>query len=147
MQAVHGTECDRSAGPPAAAPSTLRVSVVNGTAGGAGRTPVDHRASDVAKALNTADFTLTVGSDWRTGLDFGKTAPKAGSVPSTANVLNGADDTKCMPVYWPYVYPGKQAAPGRYASAAAVSAADAVTAGRRLAITRRASERGLVTKP
>jgi LCP family protein required for cell wall assembly len=148
------------AGPPAAAPTTLKVTVVNGTAGGAGRSPVQHRAADVSNALNTAGFTLagasrqgdpspattllypasggaqglsdalsvakvfkipaadvkpstsvpnitlTVGSDWRTGLDFGKTAPKAGSVPSTAQALNGADDSKCMPVYRPYVYHG-----------------------------------------
>ncbi|MEE4544249.1 LCP family protein [Streptomyces sp. V4-01] len=148
------------AGPAAAAPSTLRVTVVNGTAGGAGRTPVPLRAKAVATALNTAGFTLaaasqqadpspattllypasagaqgasdalsvakvfkipaadvkpstsvqqltlTVGSDWRTGLDFSRTAPKAGSVPTSAQALNGADDTTCMPVYWPYVYHG-----------------------------------------
>lgn len=51
------------------------------------------KASTTAKAI-----TLTVGADWKTGTDFSKTLPKSGSVPTTANAVNGADTSKCMEV-------------------------------------------------
>ncbi|WP_329141389.1 hypothetical protein OG552_13425 [Streptomyces sp. NBC_01476] len=49
---------------------------------------------------------LTVGADWKSGTDYSATLPKAGSVPKTAQALNGADAAACMPIYWPYVYHG-----------------------------------------
>ncbi|NUS13480.1 MAG: LCP family protein [Streptomyces sp.] len=44
-------------GPPAAAPSAIPVTVVNGTAGTADKQAVGHRATDIATALKTAGFT------------------------------------------------------------------------------------------
>ncbi len=58
-------------------------------------------AADV-KASSTVDtITLTVGADWKDGTDYSTTLPKAGSVPSTADVYNGTE-SRCMdvqPVY------------------------------------------------
>ncbi|WP_052397352.1 LCP family protein [Streptomyces sp. NRRL F-5123] len=62
--------------------------------------------SDVKASPDVEHITLTIGADWRTGTDFAKTAPKAGGVPKSAQVVNGAEEG-CMPVYWPYVYHGK----------------------------------------
>lgn len=44
-------------GPPAAAPATIPVTVVNGTAGTSDQAAVPHRATDIADALKTAGFT------------------------------------------------------------------------------------------
>lgn len=51
------------------------------------------------KASSKADaITLTVGADWRTGTDYAATLPKAGSVPTDADAVNGAEDSSknCM---------------------------------------------------
>ena len=51
------------------------------------------------KASTSAEtVTLTVGSDWKDGTDYSKTLPKAGSVPSDSDAINGADTTGCMDV-------------------------------------------------
>ncbi|SHM00718.1 LCP family protein [Actinacidiphila paucisporea] len=147
-------------GPPAAAPATIPVTVVNGTAGTAGNQAVGHRATAIATALKTAGFTkaepsqtavpspgtsvvypaasgdqgkadaasvakalkiplsnvkpsttaqaitLTVGADWKQGTDYSSTLPKAGGVPKTADVVNGADTTGCMPIQPIYRWAG-----------------------------------------
>ncbi|MFI0938013.1 LCP family protein [Streptomyces sp. NPDC021020] len=147
-------------GPPAAAPAAVPVSVVNGTAGTAGKPAVDHRATDIATALKTAGFTqarpsqnavpspgtsvvypaadgdqgksdatsvakalkipvsnvkpsttaqtitVTVGADWTKGTDYSATLPKAGGVPDNADAVNGADDSKCMPIQPIYRWAG-----------------------------------------
>ncbi|MFI0718530.1 LCP family protein [Streptomyces sp. NPDC021224] len=62
--------------------------------------------SGVRASADAEHITLTVGADWRTGTDYAKTAPKAGGIPKSAQVVNGAEEG-CMPVYWPYVYHGK----------------------------------------
>ena len=139
-------------GPPAAAPATIPVSVLNGTSGTADGVPTEHRAGDVAQVLVTKGFTkaaavqqaaaspsttlvypassgdqgksdalsvakalgfpaknvkasssaqaitLTVGADWKTGTDYAKTLPPAGALPTDAQAMNGAEDSKknCM---------------------------------------------------
>jgi LCP family protein required for cell wall assembly len=146
------------AGPPAAAASTIPVTVVNGTAGSADGTPTQGRAGSIATALTGDGFTqaaatqtpgpsqsttltypsssgaqgksnalavakalkipsknvkasstvqsttLTVGSDWKTGTDYSATLPKAGSVPTDADVINGADTKGCMDVEKTYQF-------------------------------------------
>ncbi|MCL2728995.1 MAG: LCP family protein [Actinomycetia bacterium] len=146
------------AGPAAAAPATIPVSVYNGTSGTEGGVPTEHRAGDVAQVLVTKGFTkasavqapaasptttlvyptssgaqgkadavsvakalgipdksvkasgsvqaitLTVGADWKTGSDYAKTLPTAGSVPTDSDVMNGSEDPEknCMeilPIY------------------------------------------------
>ncbi|MFI0937536.1 LCP family protein [Streptomyces sp. NPDC021020] len=62
--------------------------------------------SDVRASADVQHITLTIGADWRTGTDFAKTAPKAGGIPDSAQVVNGAEEG-CMPVYGPYIYHGK----------------------------------------
>jgi LCP family protein required for cell wall assembly len=59
-------------------------------------------AADVKASTAVRTITLTVGADWKTGTDFSTTLPKAGSVPASADVSNGADTKGCMeiqPVY------------------------------------------------
>ncbi|MDJ0341267.1 LCP family protein [Streptomyces sp. H10-C2] len=55
----------------------------------------------VRAAADVTAVTVTVGADWTSGTDYGKTAPGAGSVPTTADALNGSDKG-CMDVYKPY---------------------------------------------
>ncbi|WP_329178511.1 LCP family protein [Streptomyces sp. NBC_01477] len=147
-------------GPPAAAPATIPVTVVNGTAGTTGNPAVPHRAGDIAAALGTAGFTkaessqkaapspgttltypaadgeqgkadaasvakalkipvsnvkpsdtvqsitLTVGGDWKKGTDYSTTLPKEGGVPKSADAINGADTTGCMPIQPIYRWAG-----------------------------------------
>lgn len=147
-------------GPPAAAPGSIGVSVVNGTAGTAGNPAVGHRATAIATALKTAGFTqadpartahpspgtgvvypagageqgradatsvaaalkipvsdvrpsttaqvvtVTVGADWKSGTDYSATLPKAGGVPESADVMNGADTGTCMPIQPVYRWAG-----------------------------------------
>lgn len=50
------------AGPPAAAPGTIPVTVVNGTAGTSDGIPTGHRASSIAQTLQTAGFTQATAS-------------------------------------------------------------------------------------
>ncbi|MGW7005197.1 LCP family protein [Streptomyces sp. NPDC054933] len=59
-------------------------------------------ASSVQPSADAARITLTIGSDWPSGTDYGSTVPAAGSVPSSADVLRGSDDKACMDVYKPY---------------------------------------------
>lgn len=48
-------------------------------------------------------ITLVVGADWREGNVYPQQpAPDAGSVPETAEAINGADEGQCMDVYKPY---------------------------------------------
>lgn len=63
-------------------------------------------SSYVKASADVQSITLTVGADWKEGTDFSKTLPDAGSVPKTAQAVNGADEDKCMPVYGPYRYRG-----------------------------------------
>jgi hypothetical protein len=147
-------------GPPAAAPASIPVTVVNGTAGTEGKPAVDHRATDIAAALKAAGFTqaapsghavpspgtsvvypagdgdqgradatsvakalkipvsnvkpsasaqgltVTVGADWTKGTDYSTTLPKAGGVPGSADAVNGADGSKCMPIQPIYRWAG-----------------------------------------
>jgi hypothetical protein len=59
------------------------------------------------KASGTAQaITLTIGADWKTGTDFAKTLPKAGSVPASADATNGADTKGCMPIQPIYRWQG-----------------------------------------
>ncbi|SEO60433.1 LCP family protein [Actinacidiphila rubida] len=87
----------------AASPSTTLVYPSSG--GDQGRAD----ALAVAKALGFPDknvkasssvqaITLTVGADWKTGGDYAKTLPTAGSVPSDSDAMNGSEDVKknCM---------------------------------------------------
>ena len=55
-------------------------------------------ANHVKASTSAQSVTLTVGADWKTGTDYSKTLPKAGSVPSDADVVNGADTTGCMDI-------------------------------------------------
>jgi hypothetical protein len=146
------------AGPAAAAPATIPVSVYNGTSGTPGGVATQHRAGDIAQVLATKGFTkaqavqapaasqtttlvyptgsgaqgkadalsvakalgipdktvkasgsvqaitLTVGADWKSGSDYAKTLPTAGSVPTDSDAMNGSEDPQknCMeilPVY------------------------------------------------
>lgn len=61
-------------------------------------------AGSVQKAAGASKITLVVGADWREGNVYPQqAAPEAGSVPETAEVLNGTD-TSCMDIYGPYVW-------------------------------------------
>ncbi|MFF7158893.1 LCP family protein [Streptomyces sp. NPDC008139] len=55
-------------------------------------------AGNVKASADVDTITLTIGADWKTGTDFSKTLPKSGSVPTTAEAVNGADTTGCMEV-------------------------------------------------
>lgn len=55
-------------------------------------------ASHVKASSSAQTITLTVGSDWTSGTDYSKTLPKAGAVPTDADVVNGADTKGCMDV-------------------------------------------------
>jgi LCP family protein required for cell wall assembly len=55
-------------------------------------------ANNVKASSGVQTITLTIGSDWKSGTDYSKTLPKAGSVPSDADVINGADTKGCMDV-------------------------------------------------
>jgi LCP family protein required for cell wall assembly len=61
-------------------------------------------AKDVKASSAVQSTTLTVGSDWKTGTDYSATLPKAGSVPSDADVVNGADTKGCMDVEQTYQF-------------------------------------------
>jgi LCP family protein required for cell wall assembly len=54
-------------------------------------------ATNVKASADVQAVTLTIGADWKTGTDFSKTLPKAGSVPDNADVMNGTEKG-CMPV-------------------------------------------------
>ncbi|MEV7425012.1 MULTISPECIES: LCP family protein [unclassified Streptomyces] len=59
--------------------------------------------TSVKKSTDVSGVTVTVGADWRTGSAFPKAAePEAGSVPDTADALNGSEKDACMDVYKPY---------------------------------------------
>ncbi|MFJ1648842.1 LCP family protein [Streptomyces sp. NPDC088258] len=59
--------------------------------------------TSVKKSTDVSGVTVTVGADWRTGSAFPKAAePEAGSVPDTADALNGSEKGACMDVYKPY---------------------------------------------
>jgi LCP family protein required for cell wall assembly len=55
-------------------------------------------AGHVKASASVQTITLTVGADWKTGTDYAKTLPKAGSVPTDADAVNGAEDSEknCM---------------------------------------------------
>lgn len=55
-------------------------------------------ASNVKSSTTAQTVTVTVGADWKSGTDFSKTLPKAGGVPTSADVINGADNKGCMDV-------------------------------------------------
>ncbi|SEG93802.1 transcriptional attenuator, LytR family [Actinacidiphila yanglinensis] len=61
-------------------------------------------ASNVKASTDVQTITLTIGSDWKTGTDYAKTLPKAGSVPSDADVINGADTKGCMDILPTYQF-------------------------------------------
>lgn len=53
--------------------------------------------SSVTKSTDVTGVTLVVGADWREGTTY--EPPKAeDKTPESADVMNGADDTQCMPV-------------------------------------------------
>ncbi|RDG39556.1 LCP family protein [Streptomyces corynorhini] len=59
--------------------------------------------TSVKRSTDVSGVTVTVGADWRTGSAFPKSAePEAGSVPDTADALNGSEKDACMDVYKPY---------------------------------------------
>ncbi|MET9609056.1 LCP family protein [Streptomyces sp. NPDC006512] len=60
-------------------------------------------ASAVQQSAQVSRLTLIVGADWREGAVYPQQAPpEAGSVPDTADALNGSDSGACMEVYKPY---------------------------------------------
>ncbi|MGW0391894.1 LCP family protein [Streptomyces sp. NPDC003042] len=60
-------------------------------------------ASSVQQSAAVSRMTLIVGADWREGAAYPQQAPpEAGSVPDTADALNGSDTGACMDVYKPY---------------------------------------------
>ncbi|MFI5830764.1 LCP family protein [Streptomyces sp. NPDC051578] len=60
-------------------------------------------ASAVQQSADVSRITLIVGADWREGTAYPQqAAPVAGSVPDTAEAINGADSGQCMDVYKPY---------------------------------------------
>ncbi|GHB83296.1 transcriptional regulator [Streptomyces cirratus] len=60
-------------------------------------------ASAVQQSAEVSRITLIVGADWREGTAYPQQAPPAaGSVPDTAEAINGADTGQCMDVYKPY---------------------------------------------
>ncbi|RST03196.1 LCP family protein [Streptomyces sp. WAC07149] len=57
----------------------------------------------VQQSADVSRITLVVGGDWRDGAVYPQQAPpEAGSVPDTADALNGSDTGACMEVYKPY---------------------------------------------
>ncbi|MFF4496788.1 LCP family protein [Streptomyces sp. NPDC001546] len=57
----------------------------------------------VQESSAVSKITLVVGADWREGNTYPQqTPPAAGSVPDTADALNGSDTGACMDVYKPY---------------------------------------------
>ncbi|MFE2289089.1 LCP family protein [Streptomyces sp. NPDC059443] len=59
-------------------------------------------ADSVQKTAEATKITVVVGADWREGNVYPKqAAPDAGSVPESAEVLNGTD-TSCMDIYKPF---------------------------------------------
>lgn len=57
----------------------------------------------VQQSADVSKITLIVGADWREGNAFpAQTPPAAGSVPDTADAINGSDTGACMDVYKPY---------------------------------------------
>ncbi|MBP0461941.1 LCP family protein [Streptomyces montanisoli] len=60
-------------------------------------------SSGVHQSASVTGVTVIVGADWREGTTYPKhEKPKAGSVPTSADVLNGGKKDACMPVYKPY---------------------------------------------
>lgn len=60
-------------------------------------------ASAAQQSAQVSRITLIVGADWREGAAYPQQAPpEAGSVPDTADALNGSDSGACMEVYKPY---------------------------------------------
>ncbi|OKK16666.1 transcriptional regulator [Streptomyces sp. CB00455] len=60
-------------------------------------------AGSVQLAADVPRITVVVGADWREGAVYPQQpAPEAGSVPETAEAINGADSEACMDVYKPY---------------------------------------------
>ncbi|SNX61663.1 LytR family transcriptional attenuator [Streptomyces sp. TLI_55] len=53
--------------------------------------------SSVKKSTDVSGVTLVVGADWRSGTAYQAPA-ESDRTPSTADAINGADDTKCMHV-------------------------------------------------
>ncbi|PWI20532.1 transcriptional regulator [Streptomyces sp. Act143] len=53
--------------------------------------------SAVKKSTDVSGVTLVVGADWRSGTTY-KAPEESDRTPSTADAINGADDTKCMHV-------------------------------------------------
>ncbi|GAA0321245.1 LCP family protein [Streptomyces polychromogenes] len=57
----------------------------------------------VQQSADVSKITLIVGADWREGNAFpAQTPPTAGSIPDTADAINGSDTGACMEVYKPY---------------------------------------------
>jgi LCP family protein required for cell wall assembly len=56
------------------------------------------------KASDVQQITVTIGADWKDGTDYGATLPKAGGVPSDADVVNGADTKGCMDILPTYQF-------------------------------------------
>ncbi|MEV7726743.1 LCP family protein [Streptomyces sp. NPDC087917] len=57
----------------------------------------------VQQSADVSRLTVIVGADWREGTAYPQAAPpEAGSVPESADQLNGADTGACMEVYKPY---------------------------------------------
>ncbi|MFF3017830.1 LCP family protein [Streptomyces sp. NPDC057939] len=60
-------------------------------------------ATAAQQSAQVSRITLIVGADWREGSAYPQQAPpEAGSVPDTADALNGSDSGACMEVYKPY---------------------------------------------
>nr|WSX79192.1 LCP family protein [Streptomyces sp. NBC_00899] len=62
--------------------------------------------SNVKPSATAKAVTLTVGADWKEGTDYSTTLPKQGGVPKSADSLNGADTTGCMPIQPIYRWAG-----------------------------------------
>ncbi|WP_395510802.1 LCP family protein [Streptomyces racemochromogenes] len=57
----------------------------------------------VQQSAEVSKITLIVGADWREGNAFpAQTPPAAGSIPDSADAINGSDTGACMEVYKPY---------------------------------------------
>ncbi|MFF2194645.1 LCP family protein [Streptomyces sp. NPDC058157] len=57
----------------------------------------------VQQSADVSKITLIVGADWREGNAFpAQTPPAAGSIPDSADAINGSDTGACMDVYKPY---------------------------------------------
>ncbi|MFJ2960608.1 LCP family protein [Streptomyces sp. NPDC087270] len=61
-------------------------------------------SNNVKASSDVQTITLTIGSDWKSGTDYSKTLPKAGSVPDDADVINGADTKGCMDILPTYQF-------------------------------------------